>query len=350
MGGSTSSIPELLDLEAFTEVIKELEFLPDCEFEAKDVFDKLSDDDGVYSKSELMKLRTASDVYFAHDWGYDADGRSTHDRVKYLNSECKKKGMITWLDEEREAQTTASMLSPTQLMMDGIRGTQIVMVFITKRYIELVSEEFQQSDLGSIMNTVTADTHTATSPGLQASVAETKAGETNTFAANPIQEEESALGVRWGNADEADGCPNPVKRELLFALRCKKESQTISNPAKRKAPYLKSVVPVIMEESCKDPETWGPILGPALGTRLRLDLSDYEVPSQDLLEAIARAKKEKEREERMNKPKGLLTKKQKAELEAKLKEVRRPRTQIDYLWAGLDEKNVKATGFALAAG
>ena len=104
-----------------------------------------------------------------------------------------------------------------------------------------------------------------------------------------------------------------------------------------------------MEKSCKDPETWGPLLGPALGTRLRLDLSDYEVPSPDLLDAIERAKKAQEKEEKIRRPKGLLTKKQQEELEAELKEKKRPKTQIDYLWAGLNEKNVKATGFALAS-
>ena len=74
----------------------------------------------------------------------------------------KEKGLITWLDEEREAQTIAS-LSPTQLMMDGICGTQVVLVFITKRYIELVSECFQQSDLDTIMGPVIRDNQTTSS-------------------------------------------------------------------------------------------------------------------------------------------------------------------------------------------
>ena len=80
-----------------------------------------------------------------------------------------------------------------------------------------------------------------------------------------------------------------------------------------------------MEKSCKDPETWGPLLGPALGTRLRLDLSDYEVPSRDLLDAIERAKKAQEKEEKISRPRGLLTKKQQEELEAEIKEKKRQR-------------------------
>ena len=243
MGVSTSSIPEKIDLEVFKEVLKDAQFLPDYEYDPKDVFDKLSDDDGVYLKSEFMKLRNASDVYLAHDWGYDADGKSTHDRVKYFNSECKKKGLITWMDEEREAQTTASMLSPTQLMMDGIRGTQVVIVFITKRYIELVSEGFQEGDLAAITGMVTSGSNSGTSGLRAASVAETKAEETTTFA--QMIEEKSALGIRWSDANAPDGCPNPTKREFLFALRCKKESNTIADPARREAPYLKSIVPVI---------------------------------------------------------------------------------------------------------
>ena len=188
----------------------------------------------------------------------------------------------------------ASMQSPTQLMMDGICGTQVVLVFITKRYIELVSECFQQSDLDCTTGPVIRDNQTTISPGQRtSSVAETKAGETTTFA--DMVDEDSALGVRWSNIDEDYDCPNPTKRELLFALRCRLESHTVSDATLRRAPYLKSVVPIIMEKSCKDPETWGPLLGPALGTRLRLDLSDYEVPSPDLLDAIERAKKAQEK-------------------------------------------------------
>ena len=217
MGVSTSSIPEKIDLETFEEVVKGLQFLPDCELDARLLFDKLSDDDGIYSKSELMKLRNASDIYLAHDWGYDTEGRSTHDRVKYFSSECRKRGLITWLDEEREAQTMASMQSPTQLMMDGICGTQVVLVFITKRYIELVSECFQQSDLDCTTGPVIRDNQTTISPGQRtSSVAETKAGETTTFA--DMVDEDSALGVRWSNIDEDYDCPNPTKKRITICL------------------------------------------------------------------------------------------------------------------------------------
>jgi hypothetical protein len=351
MGVVLSRIPEKVDLETFQQLYNDynpLQASPPADVSA--VFHKLADDDGVIDRKQVLSLGTASDVYLAHDWGYDELGRSTHDRVKLLNDSYKKEGLITWLDEERESTSTAAMLSPTQLMRRGIRGTQVVMVFITKRYIELVSEDFHESDIAILLKNNSGDSGSVID--LQGSVTEAKEGQEAGANKHSMEEADDDNGIQYDfeyvNGESDDCCANPTKREFLYALKCKVESQTIADSRKREAPYIKAIVPVVMEKCCKDPETWGPVLGPAIGSRLMLDLSDFECPSESLLAAMTHAKKEKEREAMMAKPKKLLSKREQAELELKLKEMARPKNQLDYLLADLDAKLNKAVTFASA--
>ena len=81
-----SYIPEKVDLETFQQLYNDynpLQASPPADVSV--VFHKLADDDGVIDRKQVLSLGSASDVYLAHDWGYDELGRSTHDRVKLLN-------------------------------------------------------------------------------------------------------------------------------------------------------------------------------------------------------------------------------------------------------------------------
>ena len=147
MGVSLSRIPERVDRETFERLYRENGPLPEYQANLSLVFDKLADDDELIDRNLVLSLANATDLYLAHEWGYDSNGRSTHDRVGLLNTAFQKAGMITWFDEDRESRSTASMLSPTEIMKEGIRGTQIMIVFITERYVELVSENFKDEDL-----------------------------------------------------------------------------------------------------------------------------------------------------------------------------------------------------------
>jgi len=43
----------------------------------------------------------------------------------------------------------------------------------------------------------------------------------------------------------------------------------------KKPLYFKNLVPIILEKAMRNPEAWGPVLGPVLGARLKFDFSDF---------------------------------------------------------------------------
>ena len=83
---------------------------------------------------ELVGLRSqeAYDVFVAHDWGVDG---SNHARVAAVNDALKRAGLVTWFDEERMRGDIV------QQMTDGIDRSSLVLVFITRNYIQKVAGE-----------------------------------------------------------------------------------------------------------------------------------------------------------------------------------------------------------------
>lgn len=81
----------------------------------------------------LETLYRSTDVFLTHDWGFDEDGRSTHDRVKRINQQLQSLGIKTWFDED---QLVGNVLAQ---MSEGIDRTKCVIVFITERYMKKVN-------------------------------------------------------------------------------------------------------------------------------------------------------------------------------------------------------------------
>ena len=74
-----------------------------------------------------------TDLFLSHNWGKDELDRNNHDRVSTINEELKILGYQTWFDEERMRGDIVNQ------MADGIEGTQGVIVFITKKYLDKVT-------------------------------------------------------------------------------------------------------------------------------------------------------------------------------------------------------------------
>lgn len=83
------------------------------------------------------KTATLSDgefhAFLSHDWGCDGSGRKTHERVKIVNSMLKRRGILTWFDEEQMEGTV------TKAMADGIDRSHTCVVFVTKNYHDKVN-------------------------------------------------------------------------------------------------------------------------------------------------------------------------------------------------------------------
>ena len=73
-----------------------------------------------------------TEVFLSHNWGDDDLGRDNHDRVVKINDLLVDAGYVTWCDSEQMIGDVV------ERMVEGIDHTQVVLVFVTKRYMEKV--------------------------------------------------------------------------------------------------------------------------------------------------------------------------------------------------------------------
>ena len=92
----------------------------------------------------MAPRRTASllttDVFLAHDWGVDEQGRSNHARVSRINDALQRRGITTWFDDE---QMDGQII---QKMSTGIDNAAVVLVFVTERYCVKVNGPNRQDN------------------------------------------------------------------------------------------------------------------------------------------------------------------------------------------------------------
>ena len=75
------------------------------------------------------------DVFISHAWDKDDEGRDNHERVTRLNAGLKRFGMKTWFDQEQ------LQVNNYKRIAQGIRGSAVVLICVTRRYMEKVSGE-----------------------------------------------------------------------------------------------------------------------------------------------------------------------------------------------------------------
>ena len=124
---SLAALPEELDHATFKKICG------DRYDEA--LFDALKDAaTGCVSKAAFEKeLLTKTHVFLTHDWGTDEQGRNNHDRVAKVNAWLQKHGIVTWFDSERMRGNIV------QQMFQGIDNARVIVVFITKNYVDKVA-------------------------------------------------------------------------------------------------------------------------------------------------------------------------------------------------------------------
>ena len=71
-------------------------------------------------------------VFLSHNWGTDDLGRDNHDRVVKINTMLVDAGYETWCDSEQMIGNAIERIA------EGIDNTQVVLVFVTRRYMEKV--------------------------------------------------------------------------------------------------------------------------------------------------------------------------------------------------------------------
>jgi hypothetical protein len=79
---------------------------------------------------EVPVVECEYDVFLSHDWGKD---NINHEKVKIINKALKKKGLITWFDEEQMEGNIVTR------MTEGIEKAKCVLVFITENYRKKVN-------------------------------------------------------------------------------------------------------------------------------------------------------------------------------------------------------------------
>eukprot|EP00047_Mylnosiga_fluctuans_P020236 m.90059 g.90059 ORF g.90059 m.90059 type:complete len:320 (+) comp8440_c0_seq3:161-1120(+) len=69
-------------------------------------------------------------VFLSHDWGLDQHGRDNHATLRRINAGLKRRGLVTWFDEERMRGFIP------RAMAEGIEQAKVVVCFLTQRYQE----------------------------------------------------------------------------------------------------------------------------------------------------------------------------------------------------------------------
>ena len=98
---------------------------------------KLFSSQSASSTGNASKVESAVkyDAFLSHNWGVDEHDRDNHERVIQVNETLKKAGIKTWFDAEK---LTGNI--PLQ-MSRGIDNSEVVVVFITKAYMDKVNGE-----------------------------------------------------------------------------------------------------------------------------------------------------------------------------------------------------------------
>ena len=73
------------------------------------------------------------EAFLSHDWGKDELGRNNHDRVKRIFQALKQRGLSLWFDEVYMEGDI------DEAMCKGIEESKLVIIFITKRYMQKVA-------------------------------------------------------------------------------------------------------------------------------------------------------------------------------------------------------------------
>ena len=73
------------------------------------------------------------EAFLSHDWGKDELGRNNHDRVKRIFQALKQRGLCLWFDEVYMEGDI------DEAMCKGIDESAIMIIFITKRYMQKVA-------------------------------------------------------------------------------------------------------------------------------------------------------------------------------------------------------------------
>ena len=125
--GAGASIPTTVNDEQFKNLVQDL-YTPGLFFNLSD-----SATQTINQETLVKFLNSINDVFLTHDWGTDENGRDNHQRVLRVYKALKAKGIKCWFDEtEMEGRIQ-------QKMSEGIDSSRVVLVFVTKRYIDKVA-------------------------------------------------------------------------------------------------------------------------------------------------------------------------------------------------------------------
>lgn len=149
MGGGVSlqqlqQLPEVLDQDLFTKLVKDKKFAPEC-------YSIFADYNGMISRKRLQEICITRDCYLSYEWGIDTKGRATHRRVAqiadYLS---KKKGLIIYAEDGQYRNNTPLVnLTLQERIQQSLATSSCMIMFFTKRYFEKFVEEKKAKKLPS---------------------------------------------------------------------------------------------------------------------------------------------------------------------------------------------------------
>jgi alpha-tubulin suppressor-like RCC1 family protein len=95
---------------------------------------KYKDREEAFKKQPFLDKTLSTIAFLSHDWGQDLE-HTNHKRVSKIYSKLKQLGIETWIDEERLKGEVVLQITA------AIDKTKVIVVFITKRYINKVNQK-----------------------------------------------------------------------------------------------------------------------------------------------------------------------------------------------------------------
>lgn len=228
------------------------------------LFASYCDSDGIIERDKFIALTKATDVYLMYDAdGVDDHGRVISERVNIINEYLRKMGLVTWIYTDHD-KIGDNLLCMRRCIEEGISNTQCVLVFISKRLLQKVTDpaDSVQLDL-SLLNSNIEE------------VGEEKRMQEMATAANVVTNKSRKTIIRSTVIEEIPVSSGALSQKTVPYIPVDNFLKFEFNYS-FKVKTAQLMIPVILEEPLRHPQSWGACVEDVLGCRLAINCCNFE--------------------------------------------------------------------------
>ncbi len=229
------------------------------------LFASYCDSEGIIERDKFIGLTKATDVYLMYDAdGVDDQGRVIRERVNIINEYLRKMGLVTWIYTDHD-KIGGNLLYMRRCIEEGITNTQCVLVFISKRLLKKINDPADnvQLDLSLLNSNIEEVEEEKRMQEMvnEANIVTSKSRKTIIRPAPVIEKVPVSSGTLSQKTIPYIPVDNTLKFEFNYSFKVK---------------TAQLMIPVILEEPCRHPQSWGAVVEDVLGCRLAINCCNFE--------------------------------------------------------------------------